>query len=146
MIQLARREEERLGVPVIPVFWIAGEDHDLDEVNHIYVPGPDGRLIKHRLPLSEGGKRKSASHVLLDPQSLGEWLRELGRMLPDTEFKEGMLKELAQWAEEPVSLTPRYFARLLHRLFGSFGLVRDRFVFSLSAGWKGDFLRALDRG
>jgi bacillithiol biosynthesis cysteine-adding enzyme BshC len=123
VIQLARREEERLGVPVIPVFWIAGEDHDLDEVNHIYVPGPDGRLIKHRLPLSEGGKRISAGHVLLDPQSLGEWLRELGRMLPDTEFKEGMLKELAQWAEEPVSLT-RYFARLLHRLFGRFGLVQ----------------------
>ena len=44
-------------------------------------------------------------------------------MLPDTEFKEGMLKELAQWAEEPVSLT-RYFARLLHRLFGRFGLVQ----------------------
>ena len=29
LIQLARREEKRLGRPVIPVFWIAGEDHRL---------------------------------------------------------------------------------------------------------------------
>ncbi|MEW9031872.1 MAG: bacillithiol biosynthesis cysteine-adding enzyme BshC [Planifilum fimeticola] len=123
VIQLARREEERLGVPVIPVFWIAGEDHDLDEVDHIYVPGPEGRLTKHRLPLSEGGKRISAGHVLLDPKSVGIWLQELGRMLPDTEFKEDMLEELTRLAAEPVSLT-RYFAKLLHRLFGRFGLIQ----------------------
>lgn len=123
VIQLAKREEKRLGIPVIPVFWIAGEDHDLDEVDHIYLPGPEGRLTKHRLVLSDGGKRISAGHVLLDPKSVGEWLEELAQMLPDTEFKRGMLKELAGMAAEPVSLT-RYFARLLHRLFGRFGLVQ----------------------
>ena len=37
VIQLARQQEAELKHPVVPVFWIAGEDHDYQEVNHIFV-------------------------------------------------------------------------------------------------------------
>ena len=37
VIALAKQQREILGVPVIPVFWIAGEDHDIDEINHVYI-------------------------------------------------------------------------------------------------------------
>ena len=36
IIKLAEEQEKALGKKVIPVFWIAGEDHDLAEVNHVY--------------------------------------------------------------------------------------------------------------
>jgi len=32
------------GVDAVPVFWLATYDHDLDEVNHVSIPGPDGTL------------------------------------------------------------------------------------------------------
>ncbi len=37
-------EATRGGVDCVPVFWLATEDHDLEEVSHIAVPGPEGSL------------------------------------------------------------------------------------------------------
>lgn len=45
VIQLAKQQEVALQHPVVPVFWIAGEDHDYQEVNHIYVE-KDSKLEK----------------------------------------------------------------------------------------------------
>jgi bacillithiol biosynthesis cysteine-adding enzyme BshC len=37
-------EATAAGVDAIPVFWLATYDHDLAEVNHVSIPGPDGAL------------------------------------------------------------------------------------------------------
>jgi bacillithiol biosynthesis cysteine-adding enzyme BshC len=37
-------EATAAGVDVVPVFWLATSDHDLAEVNHVSVPGPNGVL------------------------------------------------------------------------------------------------------
>lgn len=38
-IALARALEEQLKCPVVPVFWLASEDHDAQEINHIWYGG-----------------------------------------------------------------------------------------------------------
>lgn len=127
LIQLARREEARLGRPVIPVFWIAGEDHDLDEVDHIFLPHPSGRLVKHRLSLPVDG-RISVGMITPPPDILQAWLDELALLLPDSEYKLKMLTEFRELAEG-ASLS-RFFARLMNRLFGEYGLVQIDSSFS----------------
>ena len=64
-------EATAAGVDSVPIFWLATYDHDLEEVNHVSVPGPDGLLRKlttssHSIPgapVSEVrlGKRDRAS-------------------------------------------------------------------------------------
>ncbi|GGA32528.1 putative cysteine ligase BshC [Kroppenstedtia guangzhouensis] len=120
LIQLARREEKRLNRPVIPVFWIAGEDHDLEEVNHLHLLS-GGNTEKIILPV-ETGEKMPVSEVVPGRKQLEGWIRELGRRLPDTPHKSGLLDMLQEITRNEVSLS-RHFARLMHRLFGRYGLL-----------------------
>jgi uncharacterized protein YllA (UPF0747 family) len=60
--------------PVIPAFWIAGEDHDLAEVNRLSLTGPGSnlgetpaRLVIDHPVLALGGPRPPVAAVSLEP-------------------------------------------------------------------------------
>jgi bacillithiol synthase len=62
---LARDLSQDWGVPVVPVFWNHGDDHDLAEVNHAWLKNPAQDLQKVRLAgLSSG--RLPFSRIPLD--------------------------------------------------------------------------------
>ncbi|UCD63565.1 MAG: bacillithiol biosynthesis cysteine-adding enzyme BshC [Candidatus Zixiibacteriota bacterium] len=46
LVKAAHAYTEKLGRPVIPVFWIAADDHDFEEVNHTYVLSRSSELTK----------------------------------------------------------------------------------------------------
>jgi bacillithiol synthase len=62
---LADHLERHLGITVLPVFWIASEDHDWAEVNHADLLGPQGRLRRFRLPDVEGPARTMKEYPLI---------------------------------------------------------------------------------
>jgi bacillithiol synthase len=51
-VRLAAHLEQRFGTVVLPVFWVASDDHDWAEVNHAVVLDRRGRL--HRFALADG--------------------------------------------------------------------------------------------
>ncbi|WP_426447722.1 bacillithiol biosynthesis cysteine-adding enzyme BshC [Paenibacillus sp. S-38] len=121
LIAAAREASLRLGRPVVPVFWIAGEDHDFDEVNHIDYLSPS--LAVERIKLEHPtGVRTSVSRTAIAEAQWAEAIGQLGGSLMDTEFKEGIVASLREAAEASGTLTD-CFARLMARLFGAYGLV-----------------------
>lgn len=84
-IHLAREQSEKLGVPVVPVFWIAGEDHDWPEHASVLVPARD-EVTRLALKEEYGDDRRSVGLAPLPP-SVPELIEEFLELMPDTEFK-----------------------------------------------------------
>ncbi|WP_235941410.1 bacillithiol biosynthesis cysteine-adding enzyme BshC [Paenibacillus puerhi] len=121
LIQAAREAERRLARPVIPVFWIAGEDHDFDEVNHVHVLTSDSKLDKIKLA-HPGGPRTSVSRTVISREQWEEVLVQLEQSLLPTEYKERVAARLRAAVQSSLSLVDT-FAKLLAQLLGSEGLV-----------------------
>ncbi|WP_284140908.1 MULTISPECIES: bacillithiol biosynthesis cysteine-adding enzyme BshC [unclassified Virgibacillus] len=116
----AKEQEKSLGIPVIPVFWIAGEDHDFDEINHVYLPGKK-EMQKHKL-LQKVMYKYPVSDIKLDKPVVEEWLYQICSQLKETAYT----NDLYQSLQNCLFLSETYvdfFARIIHLLFAEEGLV-----------------------
>lgn len=120
-IQAAREAAAQLGRPVVPLFWIAGEDHDWDEVNHTYVLNRTGEITRIKLDKGEG-PRSSVSEIKVDAESWLQVVAQLDGLLQDSEFKP-QLMELVTAASTGAGNMTEAFAKLMGSLFGKFGLI-----------------------
>ncbi len=119
ILQAAKEAEDQLGRPVVPVFWIAGEDHDFDEVNHVQTLSSKLEIDRIKLD-APGGARTSVSR-----SQIADWepvLEALEASLMDTEFKPELVGRLREFANHSATLTD-FFARMMGWLFGERGLV-----------------------
>ncbi|MDI3327364.1 MAG: bacillithiol biosynthesis cysteine-adding enzyme BshC [Alicyclobacillaceae bacterium] len=121
IVQTAREASRKLRRPVIPVFWIAGEDHDFDEVNHIYYVTQDLEIRKIKVD-HPTGKRTSISRLALSSSQWEDVLYQFRQSLMDTEFKGEVIQRLAHITENSKTLV-EVFARIMAWFFGSHGLV-----------------------
>lgn len=121
IIQAARTASKRLDRTVLPVFWIAGEDHDFDEVNHAYVLSPEQQVEKLAVE-HPGDARTSVSRLRFRPEQWASALEQLDKALLPTEYKPALLEKLQAYTLEASTLTD-LFARILAELFGEYGLI-----------------------
>jgi len=120
IIQLARQQQEKLNIPVIPVFWIAGEDHDYAEINHVYQP--EGTELKKRKLNQSLYKKNSVSHIKLEQDSCKKWIDQLFSGLQETTHTNELYKMVTDSLEKSISFTD-FFARVIFNLFEDSGLV-----------------------
>ncbi|WP_087973019.1 bacillithiol biosynthesis cysteine-adding enzyme BshC [Oceanobacillus rekensis] len=120
IIQFARQQEEKLERPVIPVFWIAGEDHDFDEINHIHLPEvPQMKKYKLTHHIME---KKSVSDIPIDRVALSDWVDRLFEQLQETVYTKDIYDTI-QTAMEKSQTYADFFARMIHQLFKDDGIV-----------------------
>lgn len=118
-IHLARQWENKLDRPVIPVFWLADEDHDYEEINTVNVLS-DGKLASFSLPSKQNGMPPVSE--LEFPLEIEELKEKLQSSLIDTDFSDALRTILDESFNPGVSFC-RGFGNFIARLFSKYGLV-----------------------
>jgi len=104
------------GVDAVPIFWLATSDHDLAEVNHVSIPGPNGVLQTLSTP-SHDVAGAPVSAVRLGEEILPV-VEEAAVLLGDSAATE-FLRE----SYRPGETLGTAFARLCTRLFAEWGVI-----------------------
>lgn len=116
-VALARRLEPLLDAPVLPLFWVASDDHDWDEANHTFLLDPANEL--HRLALEGGTDHRSMGRRRLDG-SAEYALTQLDEILPPSDFKTDVLRRLEAGYQDGTVASA--FARTVEGLFAELDL------------------------
>ncbi|MGE7948262.1 bacillithiol biosynthesis cysteine-adding enzyme BshC [Lysinibacillus sp. NPDC093688] len=120
VITLAKEQSVKLQRPVVPVFWIAGEDHDLEEINHTYtVRGVD---IKKRAYGERSRRKTMASETRINKESMTQLINTIVKDMGETEFTEMLVKQLVDTLNKSDTFTD-FFAQLMNHLFKDEGLL-----------------------
>jgi len=120
VLLLAKEQRVKLDVPVVPVFWIAGEDHDIDEINHTFT-ALNGRLQKHIHP-DRSKKKTMASTTTLDIEDTRKFIKNVFQQYGETAYTEELLAKIDTLLVRSHTYTD-FFAQLMHWLFKEEGLL-----------------------
>lgn len=126
-LKLAKSMEAEIGRPVVPVFWIASEDHDFHEIRVAqYMTG--GKLKKVEIDKTD---RKSLKRVNLKKMSVGHLetnssvKTSIEQVLSDFAGNESMdhFEALLSTTFIEKDSLSNWFGRIMSRLFHDYGLV-----------------------
>lgn len=106
----------RAGVECVPVFWLATEDHDLAEVNHVEFPGADGRLV--RLATTAHSKEDAPVSSVVFGEEISSVARTAADLLGDSEVGDFLLETYR--AGESLGTA---FGKLFARIFRDWGVI-----------------------
>ena len=109
-------EATAAGIDSVPVFWLATSDHDLAEVNHVALPGPDG-LLRTLSTSSHGVPGAPVSNVRLGEEILPV-VEEAASLLGESEAS-----QLLRASYRPGETMGTAFARFYARLFSQWGVI-----------------------
>jgi bacillithiol synthase len=115
-VRLAARLREQ-GIAAVPMFWLATEDHDVAEVNHTFVFGPDHRPIQLSVS-ADGGAERPVGGIPIAAAPVDR-LRDVLAGFPHGDE----VAEMARIAYPPGVTFGRAFRALLERLLAGRGLL-----------------------
>ncbi|HTC23500.1 MAG TPA: bacillithiol biosynthesis cysteine-adding enzyme BshC [Gemmatimonadales bacterium] len=121
-VALADVLEHQWGRPVVPLFWVAGDDHDYAEANHAEWLGADGAVTGAGLsPRAPDARLTPMYREPLGP-GVSEALAVLERDLPPSEFREPTLEWLRRHFRPEATVAGSY-AGALAELLAPFGVL-----------------------
>ncbi|MGW8268331.1 MAG: bacillithiol biosynthesis cysteine-adding enzyme BshC, partial [Longimicrobiales bacterium] len=90
-VNLARTLEPILQRPVLPLFWVASEDHDWAEADHTYLLDRGNELLTIRVPPQEGSANRPLYRIAVEA-GLTEAVDRFIQTLPNSDFSNTYFK------------------------------------------------------
>jgi len=119
--RLAEALEERIGKPVLPLFWVSSEDHDWEEACHADLVGVDNEL--HHVALAHPSPEVApALHRIPLGRDVDGAVQAFLSYLPDTDFS-GEYKDLLRDAFRPGRTLADGFHDVLQSLLAPYGVL-----------------------
>jgi len=109
-------EATAAGIDAVPIFWLATYDHDLAEVNHVSLPGPDG-FLRTLTTSSHGIPGAPVSEVRFG-EEISPVVEEAASILGDSEAT-----QILRATYRPGETLGTAFARFYARLFAPWGVI-----------------------
>jgi bacillithiol synthase len=106
-MKVAQLAAERSGRPVVPVFWVASDDHDFAEVRTATVLDEGGQIRSLRYAPAREPTGQPAWTIELD-ETIVRLLQELKGLLPDNSFRDALVNRLATAYRPGVSLSSAF--------------------------------------
>ncbi len=123
-IKLANNLKEKYNRHFVPVFWLEGDDHDLDEVSYTNLVDEHNELKEFKYihnSEDEFQNRESVGEIKFN-KNIEEVLNELKNFLRDTEFKPKVLELITKFYKEGKTFK-QSFKELIFNFFDEYGLL-----------------------
>lgn len=114
-VKLAQ-EAWKLGIDAVPIFWLATEDHDFEEVNQVRMPGANGKL-ETLVSAAQSSPDTPVATITLGPE-IAQVVAHAGELLGDSDA----VKLLGECYREGENFGSA-FAKLFARIFADFGVI-----------------------
>jgi len=122
IIKAAKEYSQQLGRPIIPVFWIAGDDHDFEEINHTYVLDNDGKPVRISYDKFPEQEWPASEIRFTDAETLEHVKENLLEGLGETDFSVDLMNLINCTYRLDDTLVVS-FGKFMMSLMGQFGLV-----------------------
>ncbi len=120
VISLSKHIENETGKTVVPIFWVASEDHDFQEVSSVFVPGKSTKTEKISV-LKPYANNISVGNLPL-PKDIDDAIENYEKLTLEDKYKEKWMEIIKSAAYGSGSLAD-WFARLMSALFSKYGLI-----------------------
>jgi bacillithiol biosynthesis cysteine-adding enzyme BshC len=105
----------------VPIFWMASDDHDFEEVDHTTLLDRDNQLVDIKYQRHSSRLKEPVSNIRLS-EEISDSVKQLKNLTRDSEFKPEILSHLNK-AYKPDRTFADAFAHWMTQLFAPFGLI-----------------------
>ena len=107
----------------IPVFWMAGDDHDFEEISNINLVSTDNEIKK--IIYDDGNELNTNRGSVGDVEflkSINDFKSEISNYIRETEFSDNLISLINNVLEEGLTIKQSFF-NLLYQIFDDAGLI-----------------------